>query len=74
MTFKVGYKIPKNSMLRRGTLLIGIPRQKARLPEPPDNSMVPAMNALEEGLQKQIAERNRLPPSASTTPKPDDNT
>ena len=84
MAYSFGRGIPKNSILRKGTLIVGVPRQATQLPEPSssplpqdskDDPMAAAANSLEDGLQKQIAERNRQSPrSASTTRKPSGNT
>lgn len=80
MTFSTGWGIPKNSILRRGTLIIGVPRQKTQSPEPSDSDpMAAGAQALEDELQKSIADRNRgrtdrSPLSASTTRKPYEST
>ncbi len=82
MAYSFGRGIPKNSILRKGTLIVGVPRQATQLPEPSssplpedskDDPMAAAENSLEDGLQKRIAERNRQSPkSASTTRKPNE--
>ncbi len=84
MTFGVRWGIPKNSILRRGTLLIGVPRKKTQAPMPsssplPKDSenndpMVAAMNSLEDELQKQIAERNGQSPQSESTTRGDSET
>lgn len=72
MTFSVGYRIPDNSILRQGTLIVGVPKRDDSDP------MAPAAMALEEALQKKIAERNggavASQQSASTARKPSGNT
>ena len=84
MTYGVGYKIPKNSILRRGTLIVGVPRQATQLPEPSssrlpedsgDDPLAAAANSLEAVLQKKLAEVNGPSrQSASTTRKPSGHT
>ncbi len=79
MTFGVRWGIPKNSILRRGILIVGVPRQKPQLPKQSKaDPMAAAALSLEEGLQQSIAERNAgtlpAPHSASTASKPDENT
>lgn len=71
MTYSSGWGIPKNSILRRGTLIVGVPKRDDSDP------MAPAALSLEEGLQKQIADRNRgvtdsPQQSEPITPKPDE--
>ena len=65
MTFGVGYRIPDNSILRKGTLIIGVTKRDPK---------VPAVKSLEETVQKQIAEQNggteQSQKSESTTCKP----
>ena len=72
MTYSSGWGIPKNSILRRGTLIVGVPKRDESDP------MAPAVQSLEEGLQKQIAERNagteQSQKSESTTRKPNETT
>ncbi len=76
MAFGVGNRIPDNSVLRRGTLIIGVPRRET--PSEQDDSMFSGMNALEASLQKSIAKANGgkvpSPQSASTTRKPNEST
>lgn len=52
MTIKVSDKLPKNSILRSGTLIIGVPKHDV------DDPMAPAARSLEAALQKKIAEAN----------------
>ena len=75
MAFGVSYKLPADSILRRGTLIVGVPRQEP--PSEQDDSMCSGVSALEASLQKSIAKANggKVPPpqSASTTRKPNEN-
>lgn len=72
MTYSFNRGIPKNSILRRGTLIVGVPKRDESDP------MAPAVRSLEDGLQKQIAERNggteQSQKSKSTTRKPNETT
>ena len=72
ISYSSGWGIPKNSILRRGTLIVGEPKRDESDP------MAPAVQSLEEGLQKQIAERNarteQSQKSESTTRKPNETT
>jgi hypothetical protein len=54
MAFGVGNRIPDNSILRKGTLLIGVPRQKPSDSDP----MAPAALSPEEARQTKLAEAN----------------
>jgi hypothetical protein len=65
MTYSFGRGIPANSILRQGTLIVGVTKR---------NPMAPAVQALEEALQKKIAEANGpSQQSTSTARKPDEN-
>jgi hypothetical protein len=72
MTYSKGYRIPDNSILRQGTLIVGVPKRDDSDP------MAPAALSLEKALQKKIAERNggteQSQKSESTTRKPSGNT
>lgn len=45
MTFKVGYRIPDNSILRRGTLIVGVPKRDDADP------MQPVVDQMERALR-----------------------
>lgn len=68
MTFGVGYRIPDNSILRQGTLIVGVTKRDPK---------VPAVKSLEEELQTAISDRNgrtaQSQKPASTVRKPDEN-
>ncbi len=57
MAYGVSNKIPANSILRQGTLIVGVPRQEQQ-PGPQSDPMLSGMNALEVSLQRQLAEAN----------------
>ena len=72
MTYSKGYRIPDNSILRQGTLIVGVPKRDDSDP------MAPAALSLEKALLKKIAVRNggteQSQKSESTTRKPSGNT
>lgn len=75
MAYSKGYRIPDNSILRRGTLIIGVPRQ-----ETPSDPMQPAADQIERFLEakhaKATAKQSTSTPSASResiTPTPSEN-
>lgn len=77
MTYSFGRGIPANSILRQGTLIVGVPRKKTQSQEQSaaDDPMAAAATSLEAALQKKLAEVNGPSrQSASTTRKPDENT
>lgn len=53
MAFGVGNKIPANSILRQGTLLLGVPRQEQQSETDP---MQPAIDQIERALRAKDAE------------------
>jgi hypothetical protein len=79
VVFKVGNRIPDNSILRRGTLLIGVPRQEKQQVD--SDPMQPAIDQIEKALYSavtgQLTERFGPEPesaqSESTTRKPNEN-
>lgn len=75
MTYSSGNRIPDNSILRRGTLITGVPKQEQSSDSDP---MQPAVDQIEQALYSavtgQVTERFGPEPesarSESTTRKP----
>ena len=69
MTYSVGYRIPDNSILRQGTLIVGVTKR---------DPIAPAVQSLEEEFQKAISDRNggtkKAQKSEPTTRKSKENT
>lgn len=80
MAYGKGYRIPDNSILRRGTLISGVPRQEKQRAD--SDPMQPAIDQIERALYSavtgQLTERFGPEPesaqSESTTRKPNENT